>query len=52
MKVWYHPKCMFEALSRARATTKKIETADDLEDFALLKEPEKEEFRKLLKGQP
>ena len=50
MKVWYHPRCMFETLVRARATTKKIETADDLEDFTTLEDPEKEEIRKLLKG--
>ncbi len=50
MKVWYHSKCMFETLSRARATTKRIETADDLEDFSILNEPEKEEVRQLIKG--
>ncbi len=41
---------MFETLVRARATTKKIETADDLEDFTTLEDPEKEEIRQLLKG--
>lgn len=41
---------MFETLARARSTTKKIETADDLEDFAKLNDPEKEEVRQLLKG--
>lgn len=50
MKVWHHPKCMFETLARARATTKKIETPDDLEDFSILKETEKEEVRQLMKG--
>lgn len=50
MKVWYHPKCMFETLQRARSTTKKIETPDDLEDFSVLNESDKEEVRQLMKG--
>ena len=50
MKVWYHPKCMFETLQRARATTKKIETPDDLEDFSNLNDPEKDEIKQLMKG--
>ncbi|CAN8030804.1 unnamed protein product [Ixodes persulcatus] len=34
MKQWFHVDCIFEQLSRARATTKKIEEAEDLEGWA------------------
>ena len=50
MKVWYHVRCMFETLQRARATTKKIETPDDLEEFAKLKNDDKDEIKQLIKG--
>eukprot|EP01029_Cantina_marsupialis_P019698 TRINITY_DN4580_c0_g1_i1.p1 TRINITY_DN4580_c0_g1~~TRINITY_DN4580_c0_g1_i1.p1 ORF type:complete len:1207 (-),score=475.35 TRINITY_DN4580_c0_g1_i1:263-3883(-) len=33
MPTWYHPKCMFNTLKRARATTKKIESEEDLIGF-------------------
>ncbi|XP_072834435.2 DNA ligase 3 [Pogona vitticeps] len=42
MKEWYHVKCMFEKLERARATTKKIEDVTDLEGWEELQEAEKE----------
>ena len=41
MKQYYHVKCMFESFKRARATTKKIESADDIEDFASVKDADK-----------
>ena len=50
MKVWYHVRCMFETLQRARATTKKIETPDDLEEFVKLKNDDKDEIKQLIKG--
>ena len=50
MKVWYHCRCMFETLQRARATTKKIETPADLEGFANLKDAEKDEIKQHIKG--
>lgn len=34
MKQWFHVECIFEQLSRARATTKKIEDAGDLEGWS------------------
>lgn len=34
MKQWFHVDCIFEQLSRARATTKKIDDAGDLEGWA------------------
>lgn len=34
MKQWFHVDCIFEQLSRARATTKKIEDAGDLEGWS------------------
>jgi DNA ligase-3 len=47
MKVWYHMRCMFETLKRAR-TAKKIETPADIEGFPDMKDEEKEEIRKLI----
>nr|XP_028563139.1 DNA ligase 3 [Podarcis muralis]XP_028563140.1 DNA ligase 3 [Podarcis muralis]XP_028563141.1 DNA ligase 3 [Podarcis muralis]XP_028563142.1 DNA ligase 3 [Podarcis muralis]XP_028563143.1 DNA ligase 3 [Podarcis muralis] len=42
MKEWYHVKCIFEKLERARATTKKIEDITDLEGWEELQDSEKE----------
>lgn len=50
MKVWYHARCMFETLQRARATTKKIETPADLEGFGELEDGEKEDIKQYIKG--
>ena len=44
MKQYYHVKCMFESFTRVRATTKIIETADDIEDFG---EIEKDDQKKI-----
>lgn len=50
MKVWFHSTCMFESLTRARATTKKIESPADLEGFSGINDEDKEEIKKLIKG--
>nr|XP_056720864.1 DNA ligase 3 [Euleptes europaea] len=42
MKEWYHVKCIFEKLERARATTKKIEDLTELEGWEELQDGEKE----------
>ncbi|XP_051902853.1 DNA ligase 3-like [Hippocampus zosterae] len=42
MKEWYHIKCIFEKLERARATTKKIEDITDLEGWEELQDEDKE----------
>ncbi|KAG7515761.1 DNA ligase 3 [Solea senegalensis] len=42
MKEWYHVKCIFEKLERARATTKKIEDITDLEGWEELQDEDKE----------
>uniref|UniRef100_K7G6X8 DNA ligase n=1 Tax=Pelodiscus sinensis TaxID=13735 RepID=K7G6X8_PELSI len=42
MKEWYHVKCVFEKLERARATTKKIEDITDLEGWEMLQDEEKQ----------
>nr|KAF6309052.1 DNA ligase 3 [Pipistrellus kuhlii] len=44
MKEWYHIKCMFEKLERARATTKKIEDLTELEGWEELEDAEKEQI--------
>ncbi|NXY71207.1 DNLI3 ligase, partial [Glareola pratincola] len=46
MKEWYHVKCMFEKLDKARATTKKIEDITDLEGWEELQDAEKELINK------
>ncbi|NXW66081.1 DNLI3 ligase, partial [Eurystomus gularis] len=46
MKEWYHVKCMFEKLEKARATTKKIEDITDLEGWEELQDEEKELINK------
>lgn len=50
MKEWYHVKCIFEKLERARATTKKIEDITDLEGWEELQDEEKELINKLVSG--
>ncbi|CAH2222707.1 DNA ligase 3 isoform X1 [Pelobates cultripes] len=42
MKEWYHVKCMFEKLERARATTKKIDDLTELEGWQELQDPERD----------
>lgn len=50
MKVYYHAKCMFETFARARATTKIIEEADDVEGFSDLKQSDMDLVNDLIKG--
>lgn len=51
MKEWYHVKCMFEKLEKARATTKKIEDITDLEGWEELQDGEKELINKHISGE-
>ncbi|KAM6907355.1 DNA ligase 3 [Xenentodon cancila] len=46
MKEWYHAKCIFEKLERARATTKKIEDITELEGWEELQDEDKELINK------
>ncbi|NWV17155.1 DNLI3 ligase, partial [Origma solitaria] len=48
MKEWYHVKCIFEKLDKARATTKKIEDITDLEGWEELQDEEKEVINKYI----
>ena len=50
MKEWYHIKCMFEKLERARATTKKIEDLTELEGWEELEDNEKEQISQHIAG--
>ncbi|OQR78217.1 DNA ligase 3-like, partial [Tropilaelaps mercedesae] len=45
MKEWYHLDCIFESFQRARATTRTIEDAEDIEGF---KDLEKNDRKKIL----
>ncbi|KAI8516930.1 DNA ligase 3 [Branchiostoma belcheri] len=49
MKQWYHVACIFETFQRARATTKKIEDASDLEGWEDMEDQEKQTILKLIK---
>ncbi|XP_035697308.1 DNA ligase 3-like isoform X2 [Branchiostoma floridae] len=49
MKQWYHVACIFETFQRARATTKKIEDASDLEGWEDMEDEEKQTILKLIK---
>uniref|UniRef100_A0A3Q2CF39 Ligase III, DNA, ATP-dependent n=1 Tax=Cyprinodon variegatus TaxID=28743 RepID=A0A3Q2CF39_CYPVA len=46
MKEWYHVKCIFEKLERARATTKKIEDLTELEGWEELQDEDKDLINK------
>uniref|UniRef100_A0A8C1XDP1 DNA ligase n=1 Tax=Cyprinus carpio TaxID=7962 RepID=A0A8C1XDP1_CYPCA len=46
MKEWYHVKCIFEKLERARATTKKIDDITELEGWEELQDEDKELINK------
>ncbi|TWW75208.1 DNA ligase 3 [Takifugu flavidus] len=46
MKEWYHVKCIFEKLERARATTKKIEDLTELEGWEDLQDEDKDLINK------
>lgn len=49
MKHWYHVPCIFDSLSRARATTKKIDCTDDLDGFGDLKNDDQQKIKSLIK---
>ncbi|XP_078374052.1 DNA ligase 3-like isoform X2 [Oculina patagonica] len=49
MKQWYHVPCIFDSLSRARATTKKIDSTDDLDGFGDLKSDDQAKIVSLVK---
>jgi len=46
---YYHAKCMFMSFVRARKTTKKIESMNDIEGVDSLKATDKESIKKFLK---
>lgn len=50
MKQYYHPKCIFETFIKAKATTKIIEGADDVEGFGELNQEDKDAINLLIKG--
>lgn len=50
MKQWYHVPCIFDSLSRARATTKKIDSIDDLDGFNNLKDDDQQKIKGLIRG--
>lgn len=41
MKQWYHIRCIFDSLSRARSTTTKIKSTNDLDGFDDMKDDDK-----------
>ena len=51
MKMYHHAKCLFESFIKARATTKIVEDADDLENFSSLTQEDKDMLNDLIKGE-
>lgn len=52
IKQYYHLKCLFETFAKAKATTKVIETVDEIEGFQQLEEADKKEIIDILKSKP
>ena len=50
MKEWYHMKCIFDKFSRARSTTKRIDSTDELGGFTNLEDEDKKSIEKLIAG--
>lgn len=50
MKEYYHSKCLFEKFKNARATTKVIESAEDVENWAELQQSDKANLLKLIQS--
>ena len=50
MKIYHHPKCIFETFIRARASTKIIESLDDIEGHEKLEDEDKDLINGLIKG--
>lgn len=50
MKSYFHIKCLFESFKRAKATTKVIESTDDIDGYASLESDDKNSVIDLIKG--
>lgn len=50
MTKYYHYECVFSALKRARANTKRIESTDDLDGFGDLKSDDQEKVKNVLEA--
>lgn len=50
MKQWYHIKCIFDTLSRARATTAKITSTQDLDGFDKMNDEDKKIIENFITG--
>lgn len=48
MKMYYHPHCLFEMFFKARASTKVIESTDDIEGWDAIKEEDREGIVKFI----
>ncbi|XP_028393630.1 DNA ligase 3-like [Dendronephthya gigantea] len=48
MKEWYHTKCIFDKFSRARSTTKRIDSTDELDGFTDLVDDDKKSIRQYI----
>jgi DNA ligase-3 len=50
MKTYYHIKCLFETFQRARATSKVIESTDEIEGFQTLQDSDKNSIIEMITG--
>jgi len=49
--LWYHARCIFNSFTRARKSTRIIESTDDLEGFDDIRPEDQELLRKVIAGQ-
>ena len=50
MKMYHHPACIFETFVRAKATTRIIESIDDIENNEILTDEDKKMLQGLIDG--
>ena len=48
LKQYYHTVCLFETFSKARSTTKVIESPDEIEDFLNIEQKDKDSIIELI----
>jgi len=50
MKQWYHVRCIFDSFSRARVTTAKITSVEDVDGFDDLKDEDQNLIKDFITG--
>lgn len=50
MKAWHHLDCLFDAFTRARATTKKLEDETEIDGWDDLQDDDQQKIREKIRG--